>query len=226
MKTYTAIIKEITPVGLEQAVTVEQSSPVSVISGQFFRAFVPSSPQVIPVPVYPYKTSPGEFLLCGRLPAIWHPADEILLQGPYGNGFSQILKSRRLLLYAFELALELRLFHLALHALQHGADVAWVSDNLSLALPPQVEVLKTSELPAALEWSDGCALALPFHQSKPVLRELPLTRADRSKIEVFMDAPLVCGNARCGVCAVESRKGFKLACKDGPVFPLEELQVD
>jgi hypothetical protein len=27
----------------------------------------------------------------------------------------------------------------------------------------------------------------------------------------------------CGVCAVNLRKGYKLACKDGPVFDLRSL---
>jgi NAD(P)H-flavin reductase len=31
------------------------------------------------------------------------------------------------------------------------------------------------------------------------------------------------GLADCGVCAVPARRGYKLACKDGPVFDLDEL---
>jgi NAD(P)H-flavin reductase len=37
-------------------------------------------------------------------------------------------------------------------------------------------------------------------------------------------APMPCGGlAECGVCAVTTRRGWKLACKDGPVFDLGEL---
>jgi hypothetical protein len=31
------------------------------------------------------------------------------------------------------------------------------------------------------------------------------------------------GLADCGVCAVELRRGWKLACKDGPVFDLRDI---
>lgn len=226
MKTYSATIKEITHAGLEEAFSVTNLPPVQIYPGQYFRAFVQSSFQIIPIAVYPYSLNPESDQLCGKLPVTWHPGAEVLLQGPYGNGFTLSLSSHRMLLYASELPLEPRLFHLALHALQHGADVTWVSDSLSLALPPQVEVLKVSDLPAALEWSDACAVSAPLHQLPVILRSLPVKPADRSKVEVFIDAPLACGNARCGVCAVETRKGFKLACKDGPVFPLKELLSD
>jgi NAD(P)H-flavin reductase len=30
--------------------------------------------------------------------------------------------------------------------------------------------------------------------------------------------------AECGACAVPSRHGYKLACSDGPVFPLHTLE--
>lgn len=226
MKTYSATITEITPVGQQQAFAVSNLSPVQPNPGQYFRAFVPSSSQSIPIPVYPYSINPESILLCGKLPVTWHPGADVLLQGPFGNGFTLSLSPRRLLLYASELPLEPRLFHLALHALQHGADVTWVSNSLSLVLPPQVEVLKVSDFPAALEWSDACAVSAPLNQLPVFLRSLPVKPADHSKVEVFIDAPLACGNARCGVCAVETRKGFKLACKDGPVFPLKELLSD
>jgi hypothetical protein len=31
------------------------------------------------------------------------------------------------------------------------------------------------------------------------------------------------GLAACGVCAVQTRRGWKLACVDGPVFDLKEI---
>jgi dihydroorotate dehydrogenase electron transfer subunit len=211
---------------MDQAITLATLPSIQVTPGQYFRAFAPSYTQVIPIPVYPYAVTPDEFLLCGKLPVDWHPGMDVLMQGPFGNGFSLSLSSRRLLLCAAHLSLEPRLFLLALHALQRAADVVWVSDSLSLALPPQIEILKRSDLPAAMEWSDACAVAVPLHQAGETLNALHIKPADRSKVEVFIDAPLVCGSSRCGVCALETRKGFRLACKDGPIFPLKELQGD
>ncbi len=216
---------EISPAGLEQAVSVAVSPSIPVIPGQFFRAFVPSSTQVIPIPVYPYSSDSQGMLLCGRIPEYWHPKTPLLLQGPFGNGFSQSLKSRRLILHASDATLEPRLYFLALYALQRNSDVVWVSDDHSIALPPQVEVLKVTELPAALDWCDGCALTVGYSQATEFPRTIPVKPADRPKVEVLIDAPLVCGDARCGVCSIETRRGWKLACKDGPVFQQEELQI-
>jgi NAD(P)H-flavin reductase len=39
-------------------------------------------------------------------------------------------------------------------------------------------------------------------------------------------SPMPCGGAAdCGVCALRTRHGVKLVCKDGPVFNLEELDL-
>jgi len=37
--------------------------------------------------------------------------------------------------------------------------------------------------------------------------------------------PMPCGGlGDCGLCAVDLKRGWKLACKDGPVFDLNELE--
>ena len=43
---------------------------------------------------------------------------------------------------------------------------------------------------------------------------------------VLVDAPMPCaGMGDCGVCAVKARGGYRLACKDGPVFERRVLRV-
>jgi Leu/Phe-tRNA-protein transferase len=34
------------------------------------------------------------------------------------------------------------------------------------------------------------------------------------------------GIAECGACAVRTRKSWRLACKDGPVFDISELELE
>jgi dihydroorotate dehydrogenase electron transfer subunit len=161
-------------------------------------------------------------VLCGNIPA-WQAGTTLLLEGPYGKGFSNSLRARRLLIHAMEKSLEERLYPLANNALKAGADVAWVSEALSIGLPPQIEVLKVTEFTDAMQWADGCAIAVPLARLSNLSDELAIKPADRVKVEVMIDAPFVCGNAQCGVCAIETRAGWKLACKDGPVFPYAEL---
>jgi hypothetical protein len=48
------------------------------------------------------------------------------------------------------------------------------------------------------------------------------SRAGDAQVLVVTPAP--CGGlAECGVCAVTTRRGWKMACKDGPVFSLNEF---
>ena len=46
----------------------------------------------------------------------------------------------------------------------------------------------------------------------------------RFEAQVLVLVPMPCGGmGECGVCAVKIQRGWKLACKDGPVFDLEDL---
>ena len=68
--------------------------------------------------------------------------------------------------------------------------------------------------------------------------DLPLEQVSRlgDRLEITGDAVLPCpgqalvlasmpcaGLAGCGVCALRTRRGWRLACEDGPVFPLQDL---
>lgn len=222
MKTYSTIIKEIPIDESRSRLRITPVLPLPAQPGQYYRAFAEGTTQVIPILLYPFTVESDSMVLCGKIPS-WQAGTTLLLEGPYGKGFSNSMNSCRLCIHAMEKYLEERLYSLAMEALRFGADVAWVSDGLSLDLPPQIEVLKESDLGNAIQWSDSCALAVPLARLPNIPDELAIKPADRAKVEVLIDAPNVCGNAQCGVCAVETRNGWKLACKDGPVFPYREL---
>jgi len=222
MKTYSTTIREINAGESKSRLRITPALPAPAQPGQYYRAFAPGTAQVLPVPLYPFLGESDSMVLCGNFPA-WQTSAKLLLEGPYGNGFSSSLKARRLLIHAIDESLEERLYSLAMDVLQASADVAWVSEALTLDLPPQIEVLKETEFGDAIQWSDGCALAVPLARLPNLPGELVIKPAERHKVEVMIDAPFVCGNAQCGVCAVETRSGWKLACKEGPVFPYGEL---
>jgi dihydroorotate dehydrogenase electron transfer subunit len=91
-------------------------------------------------------------------------------------------------------------------------------------------------LPDALTWADEVVVAAGW----PLLEALALLR--RARLEPFtvraglpvQALPLLagagggdampCGSGVCGVCAVPTARGHRLACREGPAFPLEALR--
>lgn len=76
-----------------------------------------------------------------------------------------------------------------------------------------------------LTWADQICVALPPEQLAPLAEALRTVkyRWERGFASALLEVPLVCGLGACGVCAVETRKGQRLACVDGPVFDLRDL---
>jgi dihydroorotate dehydrogenase electron transfer subunit len=93
-------------------------------------------------------------------------------------------------------------------------------------LPPEVEIQSVSALAEVARWADYVAIDVP-RESLPGLRER-LGFSEQAKVpfeaQVLVVTPMPCGGmGECGVCAVTVRRGWKMACKDGPVFDLNEL---
>jgi hypothetical protein len=111
-------------------------------------------------------------------------------------------------------------------ALEQNASVALVSELDVPNLPPEVEMRPLSALAEVVHWADYVALDMP-HESLPWLRE-KLGIGEQAKVmfeaQALVITPMPCGGmAECGVCAVRVRRGWKMACKDGPVFDLDDL---
>ena len=111
-------------------------------------------------------------------------------------------------------------------ALGQGASVALVSALDLPELPPEVEVQPVSALAEVVGWADYLAIDSP-RETLPELRKMlgigkQAGAAFDAQVLVFTSMP--CGAmADCGVCAVTVRRGWKMACKDGPVFDLDKL---
>ncbi|MDD4012754.1 MAG: dihydroorotate dehydrogenase electron transfer subunit [Candidatus Omnitrophica bacterium] len=59
---------------------------------------------------------------------------------------------------------------------------------------------------------------------KPMLEEVSRIAKERKmKAQVSLDAYMVCGIGACLGCAVKTTTGYKMVCKDGPVFGSEEI---
>jgi len=77
-------------------------------------------------------------------------------------------------------------------------------------------------LPDLLAWADFLALDLPLEALADLGKHLPDVLPCPAQALIYTPMPCAC-LARCGACAVPTRRRWKLACEDGPVFDLREL---
>lgn len=186
----------------------------------------------LPVSLFHTDSTPGGFL-ASPVPDHWMPGSEISLRGPLGNGFKLPASARKIALVAFEVPPS-RLRGLIRPALSQAAAVVFVSDSQLENLPDDVEAQPLSALNEIMEWADYAALDVTRETLPGLMERLgklnqistwreAQARAERSR-SVFIQTPVPCGGvAECGVCAVVTKSGWKMACKDGPVFALGDL---
>ena len=181
----------------------------------------------LPVSIFYTDSSPSGFIASGLISDVWHPGMELFLRGPLGRGFALPTSARKVALVAFDEAPS-QLRGLISPALKQGAGVVLITDHDADSLPNEVEVQPTSALADALEWSDYIAVDAA-RESLFELREClgGMKRAWVGKeAQVLLRTPMPCGGvAECGICAVTLKSGWKMACKDGPVFDLKDLPL-
>ena len=163
---------------------------------------------------------PGTGWLASR-----RPGDRVRFSGPLGAQLQLPPRTSRLLLSGDLPGLNC-LLALADEALRGGGEVALVMRGEGEQVPPQVLPPDVELLPAldegVLRWADALyAVGAP----EVVAEAAGVVRAARSQTPAFgiPHAPLACGVGACYGCVVETRKGPRLSCVDGPAFPLREL---
>ena len=192
--------------------------------GQYLLAH-DGSDSPLPAPVFNAGSAPGGFWIAPPIPQTWQPGTTLLLRGPLGCGFALPSSARRVALVPLG-ETSARLKPLLAAALEQDASVVLVSDMDLPDLPHEVEIRPLTALREITPWADYVALDMP-RESLPGLRQM-LGLGEQVKVrleaQVLIVTPMPCGGiAECGVCAVKIRHGWKLACKDGPVFDLQTL---
>jgi dihydroorotate dehydrogenase electron transfer subunit len=179
----------------------------------------------LPVPIFYTDSALGGFIAAAPIPDSWSPGREIYLRGPLGRGFKLPSLARRIGLVTLTDSAA-RLYGLIQPALKQEAAIALVSDLAVDNLPDQVEVQPLSAISEIIEWADYVALDVA-RENLPGLREQIFNSGQPKapiKAQVLVRTPLPCGGiAECGVCAVAVKSGWKMVCKDGPVFDWKEL---
>ena len=228
----------------EQTVTLfeihqELDGPAGVITwpaahapqaGQYLLAYAPDQNEPLPTVLFP-GWDPARSLhdkmlrLAPPLPAAWNAGQPLLVRGPFGTGFRMPGGAQRIALAAWDCS-PARLMPLLLQGLGQGAAVALYSRHPAESLPTAVELLPREGLLDALQWADFLAVDLAYTQLPALRAALGLTRGQPCPCpaQALVRIAMPCGGAaECGVCAVRTQDGWKQACQDGPVFPLDLL---
>jgi hypothetical protein len=166
------------------------------------------------------------FLTAPTVPAAWRPGDELLLRGPLGRGFQLPESVHRLALVALG-GTSGRIYPLAAQAIASDNNAVLFCRSPHPALPAALEVQPLSGFAEVIQWADFIALDVPLDALPELRAELGLGLLDKlsSPAQVLVHTAMPCGKlAECGACAVPMRRGWKLACKDGPVFDLNKIE--
>jgi len=204
--------------GLRHA-RIDCSASLVPAPGQYLLASDASS-STLPVPIFYTDSAPQGFIAASPLPDSWNPRQEVDLRGPLGRGFVLSPSARRVVLVAFDNS-PARLHGLIAPALTQNAAVVLLCDSRLDHLPDAVEVQPISALPEIMDWADYIAFDIA-RENLPRLEESALNGNQTKALpeaQFLIRTPLACGGiAECGVCAVTGKSGWKMACKDGPVF--------
>ena len=195
--------------------------PTRPAPGQAALATLPGASEPLRKTLFPTRIDADGFIAdCPPSPA-WQLGTWLDLLSPVGRGFAPPPSSRHWLLVGMapEAA---RLLPLIPWGLSQGASIVLASSSAPPRLSAEVEVIP--EAGPAIAWADYIAIDLPAEALAALDSLLPEDEPGRRAVaEVLVTGPMPCGTGVCAACAVPARKGWKLACIDGPVFKAADL---
>ncbi len=194
--------------------------------GQFLLAIDPSDPNaILATPIFLTQRSEEGFWASPLFPATWGPGTNLDLLGPLGHGFVLPRTIQRLGLAVLGDTVS-RLMPLVYQSAKTNLGVTLFTDLSLPKLPAMVEMYPLATLAGSLDWPDFMALDVPLERLAELRDVLGLPHGSGlpCPAQVLITSPFPCsGMAQCGVCAIPARRGWKLACEDGPVFDLSVL---
>ncbi len=169
--------------------------------------------------------------------------DVVDVLGPLGNTYEIAPKSSNLLMVAGGVGVA-PLVMLAEEAISRGLQVTFLMGAENAAgllaasyLPESVEYVVATEdgsrghlgfitdlVPQYVDWADQIYACGP----EPMYRSLRTTLAaakarPRKPIQISIEQSMACGLGTCLGCVVETKRGMRTSCVEGPVFDLEEI---
>ena len=171
------------------------------------------------------------------------PGDAVNVLGPLGNGFTVHRNVERLLLVGSGWGVS-PLVALAEQQVARGKVVTLLAGAPQAKahyptawLPPEVEVVYATDdgslgkqgavtdlAPEYWPWADAVYASgpLPLYQA---LARVADGQWPQKPVQALMESPMACGAGACFSCAVETKRGVRLACKDGPCFEMKDLAL-
>jgi dihydroorotate dehydrogenase electron transfer subunit len=166
--------------------------------------------------------------------------DTLPVFGPLGKGYLLHARTQNVLLVAGGLGIA-AVVALADDAIKDGKSVTLIQGARSASklmppemLPQEVEAISATDdgsighhgyvtdlLPQYLPWADqvfACGPNAMFASMADVVRQA----RSRKPVQALMEERMGCGTGVCYGCAVFTRRGVRLVCKDGPRFELRE----
>ena len=195
--------------------------------GQYLHAHNPDeADSVLGWSLFPMGLDSASGLVAGPIPTTWGPGSTLNLRGPLGSGFAipDVITRLALIMLGETASRLLPLLHTALGK---NTDIAIFTDTPLPPLPPAIEIHPLSSVEEALEWANFIAIEIPWRQISNLRNILGLSPHDYlpCPVQALISIPMPCsGVGDCSACAVKVRRGYKLACKDGPVFDLNSLE--
>jgi dihydroorotate dehydrogenase electron transfer subunit len=167
--------------------------------------------------------------------------DDLSVFGPLGRGYSISSSAQNLLLVAGGLGVA-AVIALTDDAIATGQSVTLLQGARSTnklyppdLLPQDVEAVSATDdgstghhgvvtdlLPEYLPWADqvfACGPTPMFAGMAKVVREA----RSRKPVQALLEEHMGCGTGICYGCAVFTRRGVRLVCKDGPRFELRQV---
>lgn len=197
--------------------------------GQYLHALPADPGMPLPSVLFPSRIlQPGPDDSSARFLAAPHPAFPcqpgmpLTLRGPLGNGFTLPPLVKRLALIAYHAPIS-PLLPLMDRVLAKGGEVSISCDECPDGLPEAVEISPFDDLRAIFSWADFAAITTSMEQQAEMDQHM-IGKMRSIPAQVLVRSPMPCGGlADCGLCAVPAKRGYKLACKDGPVFDWHEI---
>lgn len=190
--------------------------------GQYLLADLRGADSPLAFPLFPAESAPEGFRCAPVIPPEWTPGARLSARGALGRGFEIPPAARSVALLAYDDS-PARLRGLLAPAFQQSAEVVLLCHSPVGDLPEAVEVQPLKALTDVLRWADYLA-ADCARENFPQLRAL-FSGVNLPKSQILLRAPMPCGGlAECGACAITVGHGWKMICKDGPVFDWETLR--
>lgn len=171
------------------------------------------------------------------------PGVDINVLGPLGNSFGISPRSQRLLMVAGGVGAA-PLLMLAREAIAQGCEVTYLLGAMNSEgllsnedMPSEVEYVVATDdgsrghrgfvtdlVPEYLRWADqvfACGPEPMFRSLRDVVHQHRF--GDKPTVHLSVERSMACGVGACLGCVVETKRGMKASCVDGPIFEMEDL---